>query len=154
MLSFVKSATAVLCLAATSVAWAGTWGQENWGQMYWGTNPTSAPTQAPTIQSIVADGEDLIVTVADYTPGDDGWSTIQTLSVTCGSQTVVANGSPVRITGLEADTEFDCAVTASNAFGDSTASVQVAMTESSSQGLNIVIIRAALCDSNNPPANC
>lgn len=154
MKKYLSFAAASIVTVTSSMSWAGTWGQENWGQMYWGTNPTSSPTQAPTIQSIVADGEDLIVTVADYAPGDDGWSTIQTLSVTCGSQTVVANGSPVRITGLEADTEFDCAVTASNAFGDSTASVQVAMTESSSQGLNIVIIRAALCDSNNPPANC
>ena len=154
MLSLVKSATAVLCLAVTSVAWSGTWGQENWGQMYWGTNPTSAPTQAPTIQSIVADGEDLVVTVADYAPGDDGWSTILRFSVTCGSQTVESTGSPVRVTGLESETQYDCAVTAINSFGDSTASVQVATTDSLDAGINIVIIRAALCDSNNPPANC
>jgi hypothetical protein len=123
--------------------------------MYWGANPVSAPTQAPSITAIVADGEDLVFTLNEYAPGADGWSTILNYSVTCGgTPTVVATDSPIRITGLASDTEYDCVVTATNAAGTSHPTIQLATTEAALQGLNIVIIRAALCQGNNLPSGC
>jgi predicted RNA-binding protein with TRAM domain len=134
---------------------AGTWGQENWGQMYWGDNPVSSPVTAPAIQSIVAEGDDLIVTIADYGAGADGWSVIQNFTVTCGEEgTVTSDSSPVRVTGLEPDTEYECSVIATNAVGDSPPSVRLASTEAAISGLNIVIIRAVLCASDNAPEDC
>jgi|APSaa5957512535_1039671.scaffolds.fasta_scaffold70925_1 hypothetical protein len=142
-------------LLIAPVARAGTWGQENWGQLYWGDNPVTAPIEAPVIQSIVADGEDLVVTIADYSAGADGWSVIQNYTVTCGiARPVISDASPVLITGLESDTEYECSVVAANAQGDSPQSIQLASTDSVVNGLNIVIIWAALCRSDNPPVGC
>lgn len=151
-----KLCTPVLlsALLPTLPALAGTWGAENWGQMYWGTNIPTTP-QAPTVESIVADGSDLLVTIADYSPGQDGWSTVISYSVSCGAVgTVMSDSSPVRIEGLESDTEYECVVEAINARGNSPATIRLAATDPALQGLNITIIRAALCSAENPPAGC
>jgi hypothetical protein len=141
-------------LLPTLPVMAGTWGQENWGQMYWGTNTPTHP-QAPTVASIVADGSDLLVTISDYAPGQDGWSTVISYTVNCGAVgTVMSDSSPVRVQGLDSDTQYECSVEAVNAFGSSPATVTLAATDPVLQGLNITIIRAALCGSDNPPAAC
>lgn len=144
-----------LFAVVSCAAHAGTWGQENWGEMYWGSNPVSVPIAAPIVRSIVADSTDLIVTIGGYAPGQDGWSRITGYSVTCGSAgTITSDTSPVRITGLQSDTEYDCVVEAFNAQGSSPEAVKLAATDPEIQGLNIVIIRAALCASDNPATGC
>lgn len=134
---------------------AGTWGQENWGAMYWGNNPVSAPVAAPIIESIVADGANLIITISDYAPGQDGWSGITGYTVTCGDVgSLQTSESPVIIEGLEGDTDYECSVIATNAEGNSPAAIQLATTDSVLGGLNITIIYSALCRSANPPNSC
>ena len=146
------SAAALVLLSATTQA--GVWGDEAWGQMYWGDNPVTTPS-APAILSIAADGSDLIVTIADYQPGGDGWSVVTNYTVTCGQATNVAStAGSVRVTGLASETEYSCSVTAANARGDSEPTIQLATTEAELQGLNLILIRSALCASSNPPDNC
>ena len=144
----------VSLLSASVASQAGVWGQENWGEMYWGSNPVSAPS-APVISSIVADGADLIVRIADYQPGDDGWSVVTNYTVSCGQISSEApSGSAIRVTGLASETQYACSVSATNAAGQSESSVSLATTEPELQGLNLILIRSALCASDNPPANC
>ena len=146
----------VWLLFVTTQVLAGTWGAENWGEMYWGDNPVSTPTAAPSILSIQADGNDLIVTIGDYAVGDDGWSAITGYNVACGeADAVVSSASTVRIEGLQSDTEYACTVVATNSQGNSPESLpKLAVTDPELQGLNMVIIRAALCSSGSPPENC
>lgn len=157
--SLIKAVNASLALLSLTMlatgAGAGTWGQENWGEMYWGSNPVSPPAVAPTVESIVADGTDLLVTISDYAPGEDGWSGITGYTVTCGASGSVSSvSSPIRVEGLEGDTDYECIVTATNAQGESEPSLQLATTGSPLSGLNITIIYSALCRSQNPPPVC
>ncbi len=156
MARIVKSLLAVSCLAVASSATAGTWNQGNWGQMYWGTNTESAPVAPPQIASIEADLGDLIITVGDYSPGDDGWSTITSYSAQCGGEPeVVSSSSTIRIEGLPQDASYQCIVQAINALGLSPTSLSdTVVLEGTSTGLNIVILRAAYCMQTPKPSGC
>ena len=121
---------------------AGVYGSENWGEMYWGDNPVTAPTDAPTITSIVATEDQITITLDDFPVGTgaDGWSAVTSYTVTCGATTVETSESAVTITGLEGDTDYSCSVTASNAQGNSPEFIQVVTTDSALDGLNIMLI--------------
>ena len=136
----------VLILIFSGHAQAGIYGSENWGEMYWGDNPATAPTQAPTIASAVATEDQITITLDDFPVGTgaDGWSAITSFIVTCGATTVETSESAVTITGLEGDTTYSCSVTASNAQGDSPELVQVVTTDSALGGLNIILICSAI----------
>ena len=129
-------------LLICSRANAGVYGSENWGEMYWGDNPVTVPTQAPTIASAVATEDQITITLDDFPAGTgaDGWSAVTSFIVTCGATTVETSESSVTITGLEGDTNYSCSVTARNAQGDSPALVQVVTTDPLLQGLNIMLI--------------
>jgi titin len=132
----------LLTLMLSGHALAGVYGSENWGEMYWGDNPATAPTQAPTIASAVATENQITITLNDFSVGTgaDGWSAITSYVVTCGATTVETSESAVTITGLEGDTAYSCSVTASNAKGDSPELIQVVTTDSALGGLNIMLI--------------
>lgn len=151
---YITIAAAFVLYAANSSA--GVFGDENWGAMYWGDNLTSAPVAAPNVLSIRADGADLIVTVNDFEPGQDGWSGITSYSVTCGQAgTVTSLTQPIRIEGLQLDTAYECTVIAANALGQSPVTISLASTdEEVIQGLNMVLIRVAICSGDNPPESC
>lgn len=125
---------------------AGVYGSENWGEMYWGDNPATAPTEAPSIVSAVAT-EDQITITLDYFPvgtGTDGWSVVTSYTVTCGDASVTTLETAVTITGLDSGTSYSCSVTANNAQGDSPELIQVVATDPFIQGLNITLICAAI----------
>ena len=132
----------LLFLMLSGHALAGVYGSENWGEMYWGDNPATAPTQAPTIASAVASEDQITITLDDFPVGTgaDGWSAVTSFIVTCGATTVETSGSAVTLTGLEGDTAYSCSVTASNAQGDSPEFIQVVTTDSALDGLNIMLI--------------
>jgi len=121
---------------------AGIYGSENWGEMYWGDNSATAPTQAPTIASVVATEDQITITLDDFPVGTgaDGWSAVTSFIVTCGATTVETSESAVTITGLEGDTAYSCSVTASNAQGESPELIQVVTTDGALDGLNIMLI--------------
>ncbi len=133
-------------LLICSHADAGIYGSENWGEMYWGDNPATAPTQAPTIAAAVATEDQITITLDDFPVGTgaDGWSAVTSFIVTCGATTVETSESAVTITGLEGDTDYSCSVTASNSEGDSPALVQVVTTDPLLKGLNIMLICSAI----------
>ena len=132
----------LLILMFSGHAMAGVYGSENWGEMYWGDNPTTAPTEAPTIASAVATEDQITITLDDFPVGTgaDGWSAVTSFIVTCGAITVETSESAVTITGLEGDTNYSCSVTASNAQGDSPELIQVVTTDGALDGLNIMLI--------------
>lgn len=125
---------------------AGTYGAENWGEMYWGDNPVSAPTSAPTILSAVATEEDITITLDGIAQGtgEDGWSAITSYIVTCGTESVEANEGTVVISGLEGDTKYSCSVSAVNASGEGPAALQVVTTEAALEGMNFILVCAAI----------
>ena len=132
----------LILLVVSLKAHSGVYGAENWGEMYWGDNPVTAPTQAPTIASAVATEDQITITLDDFPVGTgaDGWSAVTSFIVTCGATTVETSESAVTITGLEGDTAYSCSVTASNAQGDSPALVQVVTTDPLLKSLNIMLI--------------
>ena len=140
----LPTALAALLTVCSTAALAGNWG-ESWGRMYWGDNPTSAPT-APTIESVVADSDTITITMAPYPQGDgtDGWSAVYEYQVVCGNLDPVTFTDTVTIQNLDSDTEYSCAVTATNEIGDSDQTLQVVMTDVALGGLNIILICAAI----------
>ena len=142
--SVLTAALATLLTVCSTAALAGNWG-ESWGRMYWGDNPTSAPA-APTIDSVVADSDTITITMAPYPQGDgtDGWSAVYEYQVVCGNLNPVTFTDTVTIQNLESDTEYSCAVTATNEIGDSDQTLQVVMTDVALQGLNIILICGAI----------
>ena len=104
-----------LTLTAPSLAQAGTWGVGKWGQMYWGSNPETAPTVAPTVNA-QGDGTDITFTLTNLISGQQvGWSAITQFEVTCGNQpTVLISASNPRLTNLDPDTEYTCTIVALN----------------------------------------
>ena len=136
----------LLMLVIRLCALAGVYGSENWGEMYWGDNPVSTPNAAPTISSVVARTDQITITLDNFPQGTgaDGWSAITSYIVTCGETTVETSDTAVTITGLDSDTEYSCSVSASNAAGDSPATVQVVMTDPELQGLNLFLICAVV----------
>ena len=139
-----KAALVVLLGASSATTLAGNWG-ESWGRMYWGNNPTSAPA-APTIDSVVAESDTITITMAPYPQGDgtDGWSAVYEYQVVCGNLNPVTFTDTVTIQNLDSDTEYSCAVTATNEIGDSDQTLQVVMTDVALQGLNIILICGAI----------
>jgi hypothetical protein len=132
----------VLCSHAS----AGIYGSENWGEMYWGDNPATAPTSAPTIASAVATENQITITLDNFPVGTgaDGWSIVTSYTVTCGETSVSTAESSVIITGLDSDTTYSCSVTAANAQGDSPELIKLVTTDSLMQGMNFMIICAAI----------
>ena len=139
-----KVALVILLGVFSAATVAGNWG-ESWGRMYWGDNPTSAPA-APTIDSVVADNETITITMSPYPQGDgtDGWSAVYEYQVVCGNLDPVTFTDTVTIQGLDAGTEYSCAVTATNEIGNSDQTLQVVMTDAALQGLNILLLCAAI----------
>ena len=129
-----------------SSANAGIYGSENWGEMYWGDNPATAPTEAPSIVSAVAIEDQITITLDNFPVGTgaDGWSAVTSYTVTCGETSVTTSETAVTITGLDSDTNYSCSVTASNAQGESPDLVKVVATDAVIQGMNIVLICAAI----------
>ena len=142
---FSRWVPVVLVVACNSTS-AGEWGEESWGRMYWGNNTPSAPTAAPTIESVVAESDSITITMAPYPQGDgtDGWSAIYEYQVVCGNLDPVTFTDTVTIQNLDSETEYSCAVTAANEFGDSDQALQVVMTDAALQGLNIIMLCAAI----------
>ena len=140
----LPAAVAALLTVCSTAALAGNWG-ESWGRMYWGDNPTSAPA-APTIDSVVADSDTITITMVPYPQGDgtDGWSAVYEYQVVCGNLDPVTFTDTVTIQNLDSDTEYSCAVTATNEIGDSDQTLQVVMTEAALRGLNIILICGAI----------
>jgi len=136
----------IMTLSWQNLSLAGTYGAENWGEMYWGENPVSSPIASPTILSAVATDENITITLDGIAQGtgEDGWSAITSYVVTCGTQSVVSSDGAVVITGLESDTKYSCSVSAVNAQGEGPAAMQVVATEAALQGMNFILICAAL----------
>jgi hypothetical protein len=97
-------------LLICSHANAGVYGSENWGEMYWGDNPASAPTEAPSIVSAVATENQITITLDNFPVGTgaDGWSLVTSYTVTCGETSVSTAESSITITGLDSDTSYSC----------------------------------------------
>ena len=133
-------------LFVCSHANAGIYGSENWGEMYWGDNPATAPTEAPTIASVVATEDQITITLDEFPVGTgvDGWSAVTSYTVTCGETSVEANGTEVIITGLDSDTDYSCLVTASNAQGEGPEVVSVVTTAAGLKGINFLLICSAI----------
>ena len=130
----------------SAATFAGVYGSENWGEMYWGDNPVTAPTDAPTITSVVATEDQITITLSDFPlgTGADGWSAVTAYTVTCGETSVETSDTSVTITGLDSDTEYSCTVSASNAVGSSPTTVKVVMTDAMLQGLKLFLICSAI----------
>ena len=141
----MKHCCVFLLLLSVNVS-AGVYGSENWGEMYWGDNPVTAPTDAPTITSAVATEDQITITLSDFPlgTGADGWSAITSYTVTCGETSVETSDTSVTITGLDSDTEYSCSVSASNAVGSSPTTVKVVMTDAMLQGLKLFLICSAI----------
>lgn len=141
----MRSILVSLLLLPTPVA-AGIYGSENWGEMYWGDNPATAPTSAPTLLSAVATEDQITITLDDFPlgTGADGWSAVTTYTVTCGETSVTTSETAVTITGLEGDTSYACSVTASNAQGESPDVIKIVATAPVIQSMNIILICAAI----------
>ena len=145
-----RSTGAALLLAvislASNVATAGVWGEESWGRMYWGETPAPSTPAAPTIDSVVADSDTITITMAPYPQGDgtDGWSAVYEYQVVCGNLDPVTFTDTVTIQNLDSDAEYSCAVTATNEVGNSDQTLQVVMTDAALQGLNIIMLCAAI----------
>ena len=125
---------------------AGVYGSENWGEMYWGDNPATAPTSAPTIASAVATEDQITITLEDFPVGTgaDGWSAVTSYTVTCGETSAEASGTEVTITGLDGDTDYSCSVTASNAQGEGPEVIRVVTTSAGLKGINFLLICSAI----------
>jgi hypothetical protein len=125
---------------------AGIYGSENWGEMYWGENPVTAPTSAPTIASAVATEDQITITLDDFPlgTGADGWSAVTSYTVTCGETSAEVSSGEVTITGLDSDTDYSCSVTASNAQGESPVFVRVVTTAAGLKGINFLLICSAI----------
>ena len=104
-----------LALSVSPVANAGTWDSGKWGQMYWGSNPETAPTVAPTVNA-QGDGTDITFTLTNLLTGQQlGWSAITQFEVTCGNQpSVLISADNPRLTNLDPDTEYACSIIALN----------------------------------------
>ena len=141
-----RNLIACLIVVISSPSLGGVYGSENWGEMYWGDNPVSTPTAAPTISSVVARADQITITLDNFPQGTgaDGWSAITSYIVTCGETTVETSDTAVTITGLDSETEYSCSVSAANAVGSSPATLQVVMTDPELQGLNLFLICAVV----------
>lgn len=137
---------AYLLTIISNMAFAGVYGSENWGEMYWGDNPVTAPTSAPTIASAVATEDQITITLDDFPlgTGADGWSAVTSYTVTCGETSAEVSSGEVTITGLDSDTDYSCSVTASNAQGESPEVVRVVTTAAGLKGINFLLICSAI----------
>lgn len=110
-----------LLLGIANYAHAGTWGTGKWGQMYWGSNPESAPTVAPSVNA-QADGTDITFYLTNLLTGQEvGWSAITHFEVTCGNlPTVVVSADNPRLANLDPGTEYTCSIVAVNEYSNGT----------------------------------
>ena len=104
-----------LLIGLANYAHAGTWGTGKWGQMYWGSNPESAPTVAPSVTA-QGDGTDITFNLTNLLTGQQlGWSAITQFEVTCGDlPTVIVSADNTRLTNLEPGTGYTCLIVALN----------------------------------------
>ena len=141
----MKKYLLLLCVFSMNTT-AGVYGDENWGEMYWGYNPATAPTSAPTIASAVATEDQITITLEGFPVGTgaDGWSAVTSYTVTCGETSAEASGTEVTITGLDGGTDYSCSVTASNAQGEGPEIIRVVTTAAGLKGINFLLICAAI----------
>lgn len=140
----VTSWVVLIHLLMLPKAAAGTWGTENWGQMYWGDNPVTSPVVAPQVESVSVYGDTLTFQISEYSPGQDGWSAIQSYTVTCGegiSETTTTQ--TLEVTGLDEETLYTCQIFATNAAGQSIPLVQQVATEALQQSLPVWLLYEA-----------
>ena len=104
-----------LMLGLANYVHAGTWGTGKWGQMYWGSNPESAPTVAPSVTA-QGDGTDISFNLTNLLTGQQlGWSAITHFEVTCGDMpAVIVSADNPRLTDLEPGTDYTCSIVALN----------------------------------------
>ena len=124
-------ALATIALGFMSQPQAGVWNEGNWGQMYWGSNPESAPTVAPTVTA-QGDGTDITFTLTNLLTGEQvGWSAVTEFVVTCGHlpPVTVSASNPV-LTDLDPGTQYTCSIVAVNAQGQSPEGSFTATTDS------------------------
>ncbi|MEO0439088.1 MAG: fibronectin type III domain-containing protein [Pseudomonadota bacterium] len=142
----------------STVSHAGSWGSGNWGEIYWGTNPESAPTVAPTVAATQSESDEITVEFTPYPSGTgaDGWRVVTEYVLSCSGLPSVSSSEPTAVlVNLEPDTEYLCSISAANDLGGSPIANNIVLTtEALSQGLSPAFLRAALCSSDNPPANC
>ncbi|MGD2009113.1 MAG: fibronectin type III domain-containing protein [Cellvibrionales bacterium] len=143
--ALIRTTLATFLSVSSTAALAGKWG-ESWGRMYWGDTPDPSTPAAPTIESVVADSDTITITMAPYPQGDgtDGWSAVYEYQVVCGNLDPVTFTDTVTIQNLDSDTEYSCAVTATNEVGNGDQTLQVVMTDAALQGLNIIMLCAAI----------
>ena len=123
--------TAAVSLAVVPFGQAGTWGSGKWSQMYWGSNPETAPTAAPTVTAR-GDGTDITFTLTNLLEGEQvGWSAVTEFIVTCGDLApVTVSASNPTLTDLDPGTEYTCTIVAVNAQGQSPEGTFTATTDS------------------------
>ena len=99
--------------------------------MYWGENPESAPSVAPTVNA-QGDGTDITFTLTNLLTGQQvGWSAITQFEVTCGNlPTVIISADNPKISDLEPGTDYTCTIIAINDKGPSPAGSFTATTDS------------------------
>ena len=104
-----------LLIGLANYTHAGTWGTGKWGQMYWGSNPESAPTIAPSVTA-QGDGTDITFHLNNLLTGQQlGWSAIAHFEVTCGDlPAVIVSADNPRLTNLEPGTDYTCSIVALN----------------------------------------
>ena len=95
-------------------------GPRKLGTDYWGDNSVSAPLVSPQVESVTTDGDRIIFEIAEYAAGQDGWSAIQSYSVSCGEGVAATTtDQTLVITGLDEETQSTCEIIATNAAGES-----------------------------------
>jgi hypothetical protein len=99
--------------------------------MYWGSNPETAPTVAPTVTA-QGDGTDITFTLTNVLEGEPvGWSAVTEFIVTCGDLApVTVSASNPTLTDLDPGTEYTCTIIAVNAQGQSPPGTFTATTDS------------------------
>jgi hypothetical protein len=74
---------------------------------------------APIIESVKSGDSELTVR---FSVPSDGGASIESYTVTCGSQSATGNTSPITVSSLSNDVQYSCAVAATNAVGTGPAS--------------------------------
>lgn len=113
-------AVLVWLLTLSGQAVAGLWGSQNWGELYWGDDEVSAPVVSPSLISISAQGQQLVLSLTSLQAGEDGWSTITAYVADCDNGLVVrARGPRLQLPSAVQDPPLQCQLYAENAFGQS-----------------------------------
>lgn len=78
--------------------------------------PNETPPEAPSITDVTVAVDSISLALL---PGSDGGSPILSYTVYCDNQTETSSSSPIVLSDLEPDTEYDCAASSRNALGES-----------------------------------